>query len=150
MPATSNSRAGLLYSKVMSPRRWVVLLSAAVMLAAAPAKAWCDAACMAADMSRQDAGEHAHCMPTSKGPGPSMAAVDLADCPSQDTARPASWAREFSRESFAAAASAPVAPLVRVAPTLAPQAPYALEALLVPGATPVPIAPLSASSVLRI
>jgi hypothetical protein len=82
--------------------RLIALLSVAVIGAAAPARAWCEAACLAPTESSQ------HC-PTHEPPGnaATIAANSIDDCPILESARPTLQAR-LDLHTVAAGTYAPV------------------------------------------
>jgi len=68
-------------------RRFIVLLVVALVGAAAPARAWCEADCLA------PAETASHCGHESTGDGTTMSAATIGDCPVIESARPTPPAR---------------------------------------------------------
>ncbi len=67
-------------------KRWAILVVALLVGAAAPARAWCEATCLAAppaDSARP------HCPPHQPSPDtPALSATSTLDCPALESARP--------------------------------------------------------------
>jgi len=68
-------------------KRLSILVIALLVGAAAPARAWCEAACLGAAAHSESAKRH--CPSHESTPnGPSLTAAALADCPTIESARP--------------------------------------------------------------
>jgi hypothetical protein len=70
-------------------KRWIVIVCAVVLGAAAPARAWCDATCVA-----PNAQGEAHCPSHEPADGAtSISGTSLDECPVLESARPTAPAR---------------------------------------------------------
>ena len=85
-------------------RRYVLILSVAVIAAAAPLRAWCEATCLAPTESNSS-----HC-PTHEpaGDATTLSANDSAECPSLESARTSIPARLDAQTTAVAVAAAPL------------------------------------------
>jgi hypothetical protein len=85
-----------------SVRRLSILVVALLVGAAAPARAWCEATCLAPAAHSESAKPHcpAH---ESSSKGPSLSAAGIADCASIESARPAPAKLELNHSILTAA-----------------------------------------------
>jgi hypothetical protein len=93
-------------------KRFVIVVSVVVLGAAAPARAWCEAACVRgpAGGSAFPSSPHPHCSLVEDAGGVTISAAGVLQCPEAHDTRPTVSAREPAREtSFAAVAVAPLA-----------------------------------------
>lgn len=105
----------------MVVHRFAIVLLALLIGAAAPARAWCEAACTAP--AHSGTSTRSHCpVHESTSPGASISAADVGDCPVIEAARPAAAARI----ELKAAAT----------PIQAPQFAFAFSAMAVVAALP--------------